>query len=63
MSGRTPTRTLSVRDNLLFGLKLRPVAPATYDEATRALREAFWKGSVRAGSPAFDPNADWVDLL
>ena len=52
---------LSVRDNLLFGLKLRPVAPATYDEATKELRESFWKESVRAGNPAFDPNADWVD--
>lgn len=52
---------LSVRDNLLFGLKLRPVAPATYDEATRGLRDAFWKESVRAGNPPLDPNADWVD--
>ncbi|WP_421995657.1 ABC transporter transmembrane domain-containing protein [Reyranella sp.] len=52
---------LSVRDNLLFGLKIRPIAPATYDDATRALREAFWKESERAGNPALDPNADWVD--
>ena len=52
---------LSVRDNLLFGLKLRPVAPAAYDEATKVIREAFWKESERAGNPAFDPNADWVD--
>ena len=52
---------LSVRDNLLFGLKFRPVAPAAYDDATKALREAFWAESVRAGNPPFDPNADWVD--
>ena len=52
---------LSVRDNLLFGLKIRPISPANYDEATRALREAFWKESVRAGNPPFDPNADWID--
>ncbi len=52
---------LSVRDNLLFGLKLRPVSPAIYDEATKAIRETFWKESERAGNPAFDPNADWVD--
>ena len=52
---------LSVRDNLLFGLKFRPVAPATYDDATRVVRETFWKESERAGNPPFDPNADWID--
>ncbi len=52
---------LSVRDNLLFGLKIRPIKPANYDDATRAVREAFWKEAERAGNPAFDPNADWID--
>jgi putative ABC transport system ATP-binding protein len=52
---------ISVRDNLLFGLKHRPIAPAGYDDATRALREAFWRESERAGNPALDPNADWID--
>ncbi len=52
---------LSVRDNLLFGLKFRPVAPATYDDATRAIREAFWKESERSGNPPLDPNAEWID--
>ncbi|HEY6981193.1 ABC transporter ATP-binding protein [Reyranella sp.] len=52
---------LSVRDNLLFGLKHRPIAPATYDDAARALRETFWREAERAGNPALDPNADWID--
>lgn len=52
---------LSVRDNLLLGLKFRPVVPAPYDAATRAVRQAFWQESERAGNPAFDPNADWID--
>ncbi|MGE5149543.1 MAG: ATP-binding cassette domain-containing protein [Rhodospirillaceae bacterium] len=52
---------ISVRDNLLFGLKHRPIAPARYDDVTQALREAFWTESERAGNPAFDPNADWID--
>lgn len=52
---------LSVRDNLLFGLKHRPVASAKYDDAQRALREAFWRESERAGNPPLDPTADWID--
>src|SRR6185436_12814137 len=52
---------LSVRDNLLFGLKHRPATPATYDDVTRALREAFWLESERAGNPPLDPTADWID--
>ena len=51
----------SVRDNLLFGLKHRPVTSANYDDALRQVREAFWKESDRAGNPILDPNADWVD--
>ncbi len=51
----------SVRDNLLFGLKHRPVSAAKYDEATRAEREEFWREAERAGNPALDPNADWID--
>src|SRR5262249_26526196 len=52
---------LSVRDNLLFGLKHRPVNPASYDEAMSAQRQAFWQESSRAGNPPLDPNADWID--
>ncbi|HEX9325385.1 MAG TPA: ABC transporter ATP-binding protein, partial [Reyranella sp.] len=52
---------LSVRDNLLFGLKIRPVAPAKYDDKNQAERELFWKEAERAGNPALDPNADWID--
>jgi putative ABC transport system ATP-binding protein len=52
---------LSVRDNLLFGLKHRPIAPATYDDATRAARELFWREAERAGNPVLDPDADWID--
>ena len=51
----------SVRDNLLFGLKHRPVAPATYDDALRSVRDDFWRESERAGNPVLDPNADWID--
>jgi putative ABC transport system ATP-binding protein len=52
---------LSVRDNLLFGLKHRPVTPANYDDATLEQREAFWREAERSGNPPLDPNADWID--
>ncbi|MBV8394523.1 MAG: ATP-binding cassette domain-containing protein [Alphaproteobacteria bacterium] len=52
---------LSVRDNLLFGLKHRPVAAATYNDRARAERELFWRETARAGNPVLDPNADWID--
>lgn len=52
---------VSVRDNLLFGLKIRPVTPATYDDAATAEREQIRKEAERAGNPALDPNADWID--
>ncbi|HKH69640.1 MAG TPA: ATP-binding cassette domain-containing protein, partial [Reyranella sp.] len=52
---------LSVRDNLLFGLKIRPIAPAKYDDKAMAERELFRKEAERSGNPSLDPNADWVD--
>jgi putative ABC transport system ATP-binding protein len=52
---------LSVRENLLFGLKHRPIRPASYDDVERLTREDFWREAERAGNPALDPNADWVD--
>lgn len=52
---------LSVRDNLLFGLKIRPIAPAKYDDKDMAERELFRKEAVRSGNPSLDPNADWID--
>ena len=51
----------SYNSNLLFGLKIRPVAPAVYDDATRAEREAFWAETARSGNPVLDPRADWID--
>ncbi len=52
---------LSVRDNLLLGLKFRPIRPATYDDTVMRVREEFWRESTRSGNAALDPNADWID--
>ena len=51
----------SVRDNLLFGLKHRPVRPAVYEGDMVTTREAFWLEAERSGNPVLDPNADWID--
>jgi len=47
----------SLRDNLLYGLKHRPLRPA----AERALSAAELAEARRAGNPDYDINADWVD--
>ncbi|MCW5745681.1 MAG: ATP-binding cassette domain-containing protein [Alphaproteobacteria bacterium] len=52
---------VSVRDNILYGLRRRPVTPANYDEAERRARERFVSESRRAGNPDFDPADDWID--
>ena len=53
---------LTLRDNLVYGLKHRPLAPAVYAgdgliEFERRIREA-----ERAGNPTFDIEAQWIDL-
>jgi putative ABC transport system ATP-binding protein len=53
---------VSVRDNLLYGLKQRPVVPAQYPEATARLRATLLSETRRAGNADFDPRADWVDI-
>jgi putative ABC transport system ATP-binding protein len=51
----------TVRDNLLYGVKHRPVRPPERD----AQSEAAWAKAVaearRAGNPVLDPLADWID--
>ncbi len=52
---------LSVRDNLLYGLKHRPLKEADYDGAAARARDAAIAETRRAGNPTFDLAADWVD--
>ncbi len=52
---------VSVRDNILYGLKRRPVKPAAYDEAKRRARERFAVEARRSGNPDLDPSDDWID--
>ncbi|MHA1568764.1 MAG: ATP-binding cassette domain-containing protein, partial [Alphaproteobacteria bacterium] len=51
----------SVRDNLLYGLKHRPlIEPRSEGEAAHARARALREAEV-TGNAAFDPAADWVD--
>jgi len=51
----------SIRENLLFGLKHRPVTEAAYDAATAKQRQRNLFETRRAGNLDFDFQADWVD--
>ena len=51
----------SIGDNLLYGLKHRPLADPEYDEDGAALRKREVSESLASGNAADDPNADWID--
>jgi putative ABC transport system ATP-binding protein len=52
---------VSVRDNLLYGLKHRPRDEAPRDEAERKAKERDAEESLRAGNTTLDAKADWID--
>ncbi len=51
----------TVRDNLIYGLKHRPLVAAKYDEAEAQLWARRERDSIRSGNAPFDINADWID--
>ena len=53
--------TGTLRDALIYGLRQRPIAAATRDEATERLIKRWQAESLRAGNLALDTGADWVD--
>ena len=52
---------VSVRENLLYGLKHRPVREASYEGLALGRREVELRESARAGNSTYDIRADWVD--
>jgi putative ABC transport system ATP-binding protein len=52
---------VTIRDNILYGLKFRPRGAATYEGAAARLRETEEREARRAGNPPLDFAADWVD--
>jgi putative ABC transport system ATP-binding protein len=53
---------LSLRENLLYGLKHRPVQPARYEGESLRHFERRMREAKRAGNPWLDPSDDWLDL-
>jgi len=51
----------SVRDNILYSLKHKPIRPPELDDEAKRQREAFLFESRRSGNPDLDPTADWID--
>lgn len=52
---------VSVRENILYGLKQQERQPASYDGKAKEERERYFQETRRAGNPLFDINADWID--
>ncbi len=52
----------TVRDNLVYGLKHRPVTEAEYNDDERILRERFVREADLSGNSVDDFSADWIDF-
>src|SRR5262249_30067001 len=52
---------LSVRDNILYGLRHRPEHQRDYDDEVRRNLEREMAEARRAGNPVLDLDADWTD--
>ncbi len=52
---------VSVRENLLYGLKHRPVGRATYDSEEQRLYERHMREAIKAGNCTLDIQAPWLD--
>ena len=51
----------SVKQNLLYGLKHKPLDEPDYEGAEKAERQRYLAEAKRSGNPGFDAKADWVD--
>jgi putative ABC transport system ATP-binding protein len=51
----------SVRENVLYGLKHRPVQERTYEKEAAAAREFHLYEAARTGNSTLDIDADWID--
>ncbi len=61
VAASTPLQAGAVRDNLLYGLKHRPVRAVDYDDDGQRLWESDLAEAQLTGNAPFDYAADWVD--
>jgi putative ABC transport system ATP-binding protein len=60
--GATPYLfTGTLRENLLLGLRHRPIRPAEYDDGIARRRQRQLMEAQRSGNIDFDLHADWID--
>ena len=52
---------VSVRDNLLYSLKHRPMGEASYEGEARRRRDTQAREAARAGNSTLDIRAEWLD--
>ncbi len=52
---------ISVRDNMLYGLKHRPISPAVYEGAEQRMYQLHLLEAKRAGNCTLDVGAQWLD--
>jgi len=52
---------LSVRENIVYSLKHRPVRPAQYEDEVRRQRDFELQEAARSGNSTLDVNAEWID--
>ena len=61
-AGNTPfLQSATVRDNLVYGLKHRPLRLPDYDEEEARKQQSEAAEAVRAGNIGHDYSADWID--
>ncbi len=52
---------VSVRENLLYGLKHRPIGRASYEGEERQAYERHMREAIKAGNCTLDIQAHWLD--
>ena len=51
----------AISDNLLFGLRHRPLSEPEYDGEAGRRRQRYVAEALRSGNLAYDPAAEWID--